>query len=317
MKGKTILITGGAGFIGTHLSALLYRDNRVRILDNFFRDAISNTELSKQPNIEIRKGDVCDRATVESAMDGVTHIVHLASIAGVDTVLKQPARTMETAILGTYNVLEEARARKKAIERLIDFSTSEVFGVYAYKVGEGNVTSLGAVGEARWTYAVSKLATEHLAHNYWKDYGTPTCSIRPFNIFGPNQIGLGAVHEFVVRAIRNEELTVHNDGDQIRSWCYVDDILQGILLCLTRKEAVGEAFNIGNPKNTLTIYHLAKEVIRAAKSSSKIVQKKWTEADVELRIPNISKARQLLGYEPEFDMESGLARTIDWYRSHM
>jgi nucleoside-diphosphate-sugar epimerase len=223
---------------------------------------------------------------------------------------------MEVALLGTYHVLEAAK-KQGQLERLIDFSTSEVFGVYAYKVSEGNATSLGAVGEARWTYAVSKLATEHLAHNYFREFNMPTCSIRPFNIFGPNQIGEGAIHHFVARAIRNEPLEVHNDGDQIRSWCYIDDIIGGIQLCLSKDEAVGEAFNIGNPQNTLTIYHLAKAVVRISGSSSKIVQKKWNREDVELRIPNIDKARQKLGYEPKFDLETGLAKTIDWYRSHL
>ena len=318
MNGKVVLLTGGAGFIGSHLTAALCEKNEVRILDNFFRDALSRTPLTRHPNVRIFKEDVCDRSAVAKAMAGVTHVVHLAAVAGVDTVLKQPVRTMEVALMGTYNVLEEARLHG-GVERLIDFSTSEVFGMYAYKVGEGNVTSLGAVGEARWTYAVSKLATEHLAHNYWKTYGLPACSIRPFNIFGPNQVGEGAVHQFVVRALKGEDLVVHNDGDQIRSWCYIDDIVQGLLLCLTvdPKNAAGQAFNIGNPRNTMTILYLAKEIVRLAGSSSRIVHVKWDQQDVELRIPNIDKARRLLGYEPQFDLESGLARTIDWYRTRL
>ena len=316
LKGKTILITGGAGFIGSHLAQRLLKDNHVRIFDNFSRNALAQTDLSHNANIEIVQGDVCNRDNVSGVMSDVTHIIHLAAIAGVDTVLKQPVKTMEVALLGTYNVLEEAR-KKRNIERLIDFSTSEVFGVYAYKVSEGNVTSLGAVGEARWTYAVAKLATEHLAHNYWREYDLPTCSIRPFNIFGPNQVGEGAVHQFVLRALRGHPLEIHNDGDQIRSWCYVDDIVEGILLCLTKPEAIGEAFNIGNPKNTVTIYHLAKEIIRIAKSSAGIVSKEWNHEDVELRIPNITKAREKLGFQPKFDLETGLALTIDWYRAHI
>lgn len=316
MKGKTVLITGGAGFIGTHLVERLCENNQVRIFDNFSRNALSNTSLSNHPNVEVIKGDVCDREQVFEVTQGATHVVHLASIAGVDTVLKQPVRTMEVALLGTYYVLEAARAQGK-IERFIDFSTSEVFGSYAYKVTEGNVTSLGAVGEARWTYAVSKLATEHLAHNFWRAYTLPTCSIRPFNIFGPNQVGEGAVHHFVTRALKGEPLEVHNEGDQIRSWCYIDDIVDGILLCLTKKEAIGEAFNIGNPRNTITIYNLAKEVIRLANSKSEIYQKEWKQEDVELRIPNIEKARTKLGFEPKFDLENGLARTINWYRTRI
>jgi nucleoside-diphosphate-sugar epimerase len=316
MKGKEILLTGGAGFIGTSLAAALCGGNRVRILDNFHRDALSRTDLAQHPNVSVLRGDVCDPAAVARAMEGVTHVVHLAAIAGVDTVLRNPVRTMEVAIEGTFNVLREAR-KQPAIERVIDFSTSEVFGVYAYKVGEGDVTALGAVGEARWTYAVSKLATEHLAHNYWKTYGLPTCSIRPFNIFGPNQVGEGAIHQFIVRALKGEPLPVHNEGDQIRSWCYIDDIVDGILLCLTRPEAIGEAFNIGNPRNTLTIHQLARTVVRLAGSASSVVHEPWPQKDVELRIPNIDKARRLLGYEPRIDLETGLARTLDWYRGRL
>ena len=313
LAGKTILMTGGAGFIGSHLTARLCGQNRIRIFDDFSRNALQHTDLGKHPNVEVIQGDVCDRASVEKAVEGATHVVHMASIAGVDTVLKKPVRTMEVALLGTYNVLEACR-KNPGIERMIDFSTSEVFGTYAYRVTEGNVTSLGAVGQARWTYAVSKLATEHLAHNYYREFKTPCCSIRPFNIFGPNQIGEGAIHHFVVRALRGDPLEVHNDGDQIRSWCYIDDIVQGIELCLVKDEAIGEAFNIGNPKNTLTIYSLAKEIIRLSGSSSKIVHREWNHVDVELRIPNIDKARERLGYHPEFDLETGLQRTLDWYK---
>ena len=141
-----------------------------------------------------------------------------------------------------------------------------MFGRYAYNVTEWDATTLGAVGEARWTYAVAKLATEHLAMNYRKQYGLPTCSIRPFNIYGPRQVGEGAVHHFIVRALKGEPLHVHNDGAQIRAWCYVDDIVDGIMLALTSDEAVGHAFNIGNPRSTLTIYSLAREIIRLSSS---------------------------------------------------
>jgi nucleoside-diphosphate-sugar epimerase len=176
------------------------------------------------------------------------------------------------------------------------------------------VTSLGAVGEARWTYAVSKLATEHLAFNYFKQYGLPTAAIRPFNIYGPMQVGEGAVHHFIVRALAQEPLQVHNDGGQIRAWCHVDDIVAGTLLVLSRPEAVGHSFNIGNPRSTVTIYNLAREVLRLSGSPSSIEFVPWPHADVELRIPNIDKSRELIGFEPEVDLEQGLLQTIDWYR---
>ncbi|MBM4320277.1 MAG: NAD-dependent epimerase/dehydratase family protein, partial [Deltaproteobacteria bacterium] len=200
------------------------------------------------------------------------------------------------------------------VERFVDFSTSEVFGRYAYKVAEGDATSLGAVGEARWTYAVSKLATEHLALSYCKQHGLPALSIRPFNIYGPRQVGEGAIHHFIVRALRNEDLKIHNDGSQIRAWCYIDDIIDGLLLCLERDEAVGQAFNIGNPRSTLTIYDLARQVLRLSSSASRLQFVPMEQTDVELRIPDIDKARTLLGFEPKVDLEEGLLRTILWYR---
>jgi len=228
-------------------------------------------------------------------------------------VLAHPVLTMEIALEGTMNVLRAA-VEAGGVRRLVDFSTSEVFGSYAFRVREADVTSLGAVGEARWTYAVSKLATEHLAHNYWKQHQLPTCSIRPFNIFGPGQVGEGAIHAFVVRALRGEPLTVHNDGDQIRSWCYIDDIIDGILLAMTRVEAIGEAFNIGNPRSTITIYQLARLIVRLAESPSQVMSVKWDFADVELRVPDVRKAEKLLGFRPKIELEEGLRRTLEWYR---
>jgi nucleoside-diphosphate-sugar epimerase len=164
---------------------------------------------------------------------------------------------------------------------------------------------------------VSKLATEHLALNYYKQYGLPALSIRPFNIYGPRQVGSGAVHHFIVRALRGDDVIVHNDGAQIRSWCYIDDIVEGILLAMSREEAVGQAFNIGNPRSTVTIHRLAKEIIRLTGSSSELKHIEWNFPDVELRVPAIDKARSLLGFEPTVDLEDGLRHTIEWYRSQL
>ena len=313
IQGKRILITGGAGFIGTALALRLYENNHVRVLDNFSRDALTGTKLATSPNVEVVRADVRDADAVNAAVKGCDIVVHMASIAGVDTVMKNPVPTMEVTLYGTSNVLQ-ACVEDGRIERFIDFSTSEVFGQHAYNVGEADVTTLGAVGEARWTYAVSKLATEHLAYNYYKQYGLQTSAVRPFNIYGPRQVGQGAIHHFIRRAIADEPLQVHNDGSQIRSWCYIDDIVEGVLMMLAQDAAVGQTFNIGNPRSTLTIYNLAREIVRLAKSSSSVESIPWNFADVELRIPNIDKARQLLGYEPRVDLEEGLLRTIEWYR---
>jgi len=315
MMGRKVLVTGGAGFIGTSLALRLVKqcDCEVVLLDNLHRNALAETPLPGHPAVRLIQGDVLDEAVVREAASGCTEVVHMAAIAGVDTVMRMPVRTMEVALMGTRNVLRAAY-ESGICRRFVDFSTSEVFGRYAYKVTEGDHHELGAVGEARWTYAVSKLATEHLALSYHRQYGFPACSIRPFNIYGPRQVGEGAVHHFIVRALAGDPLIVHNDGAQIRSWCYIDDIVDGILRVLEVPEAVGEAFNIGNPRSTLTIFNLAREVVRLTGSSSEVRLVDWPYVDVELRIPDIGKARRLLGYEPRVDLEEGLTRTIAWYR---
>jgi nucleoside-diphosphate-sugar epimerase len=313
IRGKQILLTGGGGFIGTALATRLVGENRIVVFDNGHRNSIADTPLLSNPNLRYVRGDVLDAVAVGAAMDGCSLVVHLAAIAGVDTVLKMPVHTMKVSLIGTYHVLEAAKARP-GIERVIDFSTSEVFGTYAYKVREGDLTSLGAVGEARWTYAVSKLATEHLTHNYHREFGLPALSIRPFNIYGPGQVGEGAIHRFILQALRGEEITIHNDGGQIRAWCYIDDMVDGVVRALAKPEAVGHSFNIGNTRSIVTVYHLAREIVRLADSPSKIVFVPWDKVDVELRIPDIEKARERLGFEPQVDLEEGLLRTIEWYR---
>ena len=313
LEKKRILITGGAGFIGSHLCRRFAANNEVVIFDTLRRNALQPAGIDQHPNVTLIEGDVCDREALGAAMRGCSHLVHLASIAGVDTVMRNPVPTMQISLLGTNNVLELAR-ELGGFERVVDFSTSEVFGAHAYNVSEGDVTTLGAVGEARWTYAVSKLATEHLCFNFYKQYGLPTASIRPFNIYGPMQIGEGAIHHFILRALAGEPLTIHNDGSQIRAWCYIDDIVHGTELVLSRPAAVGHVFNIGNPRSSLTIFNLAQEIVRLAESSSAIEFITWPYADVELRIPNVAKARELLGFEARIDLAEGISRTISWYR---
>lgn len=316
IEGATFVITGGAGFIGTALTRVLAPRNRIRVVDILRRNALGAAGLDTHPNVEVVKADVRDAEAMKRVVADADYVVHMASIAGVDTVLKNPVLTMEISLEGTMNVLRGVKDANRA-KRVIDFSTSEVFGQYAFRVREADVTSLGAVGEARWTYAVSKLATEHLAHCYFKQFGIPAVAVRPFNIYGPGQVGEGAVHAFVTRALRNEPITIHNDGDQIRSWCYIDDIVRGILAALEAPAAVGESFNIGNPRSTVTIHQLARMIIRLAGSSSGIGFIDWDFPDVELRVPDVKKAERLLGFRAEVDLEDGLERTIAWYRDRL
>ena len=315
IKNKKILLTGGAGFIGTRLCELLSDNNEILIYDNLNRNSIKNTNLLNKENIKLVQGDILDLSHVKSTVNEFKPniVIHLAAVAGIDTVIKNPVMTMKVNMLGTYNVLEALKDYK--IDRFIDFSTSEVFGSYAYKVDEQHTTNLAPVGEARWTYSVSKLAGEHLAHSYYKEYGLPVVTVRPFNIYGAGQVGEGAIHQFVIKAINNDQIQIHGDGDQIRSWCYIDDFVNGIMLCLNKKKAIGNSFNIGNPKGTITILMLAKLIKRIANSKSEIIYVPKNYVDVELRIPSIEKAKKILGFVPKYDLDEGLEKTIEWYRS--
>lgn len=232
IQNKKILLTGGAGFIGTKLCTLLCDNNDILIYDNLNRNSIKNTKLLYKDNVKLVKGDILNFNHLVSVIDEFNPniVIHLAAVAGIDTVIKNPVNTMKVNMIGTFNVLEAIKERK--IEKFIDFSTSEVFGSYAYKVNEQHTTNLAPVGEARWTYSISKLAGEHLTHSYYKEYGIPIVTVRPFNIYGDGQVGEGAIHQFVIRAIKNEKIQIHGDGDQIRSWCFIDDFVDGIMLCL-------------------------------------------------------------------------------------
>ncbi|HEX9581382.1 MAG TPA: NAD-dependent epimerase/dehydratase family protein [Gemmatimonadales bacterium] len=316
IRGRRVLLTGGAGFIGSRLASRLVDHNQLVIFDSGWRNSPADPDLESHRNLCSIKGDVLDASALAAAAAGCQLVVHLAGIAGVDTVLRLPVETMKVNIIGTYHALEAAR-QVPGLERFVDFSTSEVFGPYSYKASEGDATSMGAVGEARWTYAVSKLAAEHLAYSYHKAHGVPAVTVRPFNVYGPGQVGEGAIHRFIVQALKGEDLTIHNDGSQIRAWCYVDDMVDGVLAALSRPEAIGHTFNIGNPRSVLTIYQLAREVVRLTGSRSHIVFVPWVQTEVELRIPNVDKAHQLLGFEAQVDLEQGLLRTIEWYQSRL
>jgi UDP-glucose 4-epimerase len=315
LQGKRIFVTGGAGFIATTLARVLVEQNEVIALDNLHRDALTATDLADHPNFEFHQADVLDADAVTELSRGATHIVHCAAIAGVDTVIESPVRTMRVNVIGTYNVLEAAVATQDTVERLVDFSTSEIFGTHAYNVREGQVSTIGSVGEARWTYAVSKLAGEHMAHAYHDELSLPIVTVRPFNVFVPGQIGGGAIRAFIEAALAGDNLTVRGDGAQIRAWCYVDDMVDAVRLCLEHPRAVGQSFNVGNPRSAVTIFDLAQRIKRLTGCPGEIVFAPLEYVDVELRIPNVEKARDEIGFEARVELDDGLERTIAWYRA--
>ena len=223
---------------------------------------------------------------------------------------------MEVNFLGTDNLMR-AIAEPARLERFVLFSTSEIFGLNSYRADELMSASIGPVHEARWSYAVSKLACECLVHAYHKETGLPGAIVRPFNVFGPRRLGDNAMLRFIINALRGTPIEVHGKGDQIRSWCYIDDFVDGVIRTMTHADAPGGDFNLGNEKNTLTIYELAKRVKTVLGSDSPIVFKEYDFTDIDIRIPSISKARTVLGFEPVVEIEEGIERAADWYRANV
>ena len=314
IQNKKIFITGGAGFIGSTLIGRLVETNQIVAYDNLARNALQSKPWKDHKNLRLVVGDVLDYDHLAEAMAGADIVVHCAAIAGIDTVVLNPVKTMRVNMVGSANMLEAA-AKLDHCGRVVCFSTSEVFGTNAFRSSEMDKTSIGTIGEARWTYAVSKLAEEHLAIAYFQHHWRPVAVVRPFYVYGPGQVGEGALRTFVQRALKNETITINGDGTQIRAWCYVDDMVRGTLLCMEHPKAIGESFNIGNQRAVTTIYGLANTVIRVLNSKSKIEFVFKDYADVELRIPNVAKARELIGFEAEVDLDEGIRRTAESYRA--
>lgn len=315
IEGKRIVITGGAGFIGSTLAQRLAQTNEIILFDNLARNTIQYTEGGLHPNVSLLQGDVLDYPSVRSAFEGADIVVHAAAIAGIDTVLRSPVKTMEVNMIGTANVLRAA-TDAGVRDRVLEFSTSEVFGSMAYRVSEENQAVAGSAGEARWVYAVSKLAGEHLAHAYFREHHLPVVTLRPFNVYGPGQTGEGAIQIFIRKALNNEPISIYGDGTQIRAWCFIDDMVNALMLAVEKPEAVGESFNVGNARAVTTIFGLAETVCRVLGSSSEIQFKAPLSADIELRIPETRKAEKLLGFKAKVDLEEGIRRTAEWYKTN-
>lgn len=312
---KKIFITGGAGFIANAIISRLINDNSITIYDNFHRDTLTGSGYDTHRNIKIINADVLDYENVLKSMEGADIVIHAAAIAGIDTVIIRPTETMIVNMIGTANVLKAAKIHGIK-DRFVDFSTSEVFGSMAFKPTEDAETVAGSAGEARWTYAVSKLAGEHLTFAYFREFGLPVVSVRPFNVYGPGQTGEGAIQIFIKRALKNEEIHIYGDGNQIRAWCYVDDFVHCLMKCIENPVAVGESFNIGNSRAVVTTYGLAQTVCRVLDSSSEIVFKPALSAEIELRIPSVEKADRMLGFKAEIELDEGIKRTAEWFRQN-
>ena len=313
IRDKSIFITGGAGFIANEIISRLVEKNKIIIYDNFHRDTFTGSKYVDHKNISVIRGDVLDLDRLSGSMQDVDIVIHAAGIAGIDTVIAEPTKTMMVNMVGTANVLNAANNNGN-IERFIDFSTSEVFGSMAFKSTEDDATVSGSVGEARWTYAVSKLAGEHLSHAFYRQYKLPIVTVRPFNVYGPGQTGEGALLIFIRKALKNETIHIDGDGNQIRAWCYVDDFVNCLMRCLEVPEAIGESFNIGNARAVMTILGLAQTVCRVLNSKSKIVFDPPLSADIALRIPSVEKANRILGFKAKVDLDEGIIKTAEWIK---
>lgn len=312
---KKILITGGAGFICSHFIEKIINQYKIIIYDNFKRNSLKYTNLSGHKNLTVIEGDVLDSDQLEKAMQGIEIVIHAAAIAGIYSVGSNATHTMKVNLIGSYNALEAAVKNK--VKRFIDFSTSEVYGPFVYKGKETDATTLGPVGEKRWVYAVSKLATEHLAHTYFEQYGLEVVTIRPFNVYGPRQIGEGAIQQMTLKALKNEAITIYNEGTQIRSWCYVEDFIFGLEKITSLPGISGKVFNIGNPLGTVTNIELANKIKVFSGSSSKIEFKKHPGPEVEIRVPDVTNAETVLGFFPKISLDDGLKKSIEWYKAHL
>jgi len=304
------LITGGAGFLGSHLCELfLARGHEVICMDNFITGSARNVEhLFGRPGFSFVKYDVTNYIHVEGPLD---YVLHFASPASPIDYLEKPIQTLKVGSLGTHKTLGLAKDRKA---RYLIASTSEVYGdplVHPQKEDYwGNVNPVGPRG----VYDEAKRFAEAMTMAYHRFHGVETRIVRIFNTYGERmRVNDGrVVPAFISQALRNEPLTVFGDGSQTRSFCYVSDLVEGIYRLLMSDERMPT--NIGNPSE-MTVLQFAEEIKRLVGSTAPIDFRPLPEDDPKIRRPDITKAKQLLGWEPVVPLEQGLQRTIDYFRT--
>ena len=307
---KKVLVTGGAGFLGSHLcDRLVTQGHHVLCVDNYFTGSKRNIEhLLDYKNFEVIRQDICIPLYVE-----VDEIYNLACPASPQHYQLDPIQTMKTSVIGAFNMLGLAK-RTKA--RILQASTSECYGDPAVHPQPeeywGNVNPVGI----RSCYDEGKRAAETLFIDYHRVHNVKVKIIRIFNTYGPRMAeGDGrVVSNFIVQALRNEDITIYGDGLQTRSFCYVDDLLDGMMALMSSDDSVTGPVNIGNP-GEFTMLELAEKVIALTNSSSRLVHKPLPKDDPRQRKPNIDMAKTILGWEPKINLVDGLTKTIDYFRS--
>jgi nucleoside-diphosphate-sugar epimerase len=316
-----VLITGGAGFVGSHLSeALLERGDEVFILDNLSTGSIDNVvHLKANPRFHYTIDTVTNEPVLAELIDRCDIVVHLAAAVGVKLIVEQPVHTIETNVHGTEVVLKHANKKKKLV---LIASTSEVYGKSTdVPFREDADLVLGPTTKHRWAYACSKMIDEFLALAYWKERKLPVIVVRLFNTVGPRQTGQYGmvIPNFVRQALAGQPITVFGDGSQSRSFTYVGDVVKAMVALIDEPRAVGQVFNIGNG-NEITIGALAAKVKKMTSSGSEIVTIPYEKAyeagfeDMPRRVPDITRIKALVGYEPTVELDETLTRVIEYFR---
>jgi UDP-glucose 4-epimerase len=315
------LITGGAGFIGSHLAeALLARGDEVTIIDDLSTGRFENiAHLQHHPRFHFAIETITNQTVMDRLVSECDLIFHLAAAVGVELIVSRPVHVIETNIMGTEAVLRTAnRYRRKVLLA----STSEIYGKSEeVPFREDADRVLGPTTRSRWSYACSKAVDEFLALAYWKEKGLPVVIFRLFNTVGPRQTGRYGmvVPRFVQQALRGEPITVYGDGKQSRCFTDVEDVVRAIIALAEHPGAVGDVFNIGSTEE-ITIEDLAWKVKRLAESPSPIVYIPYDQAyeagfeDMRRRVPDLTKIRNLVGYEPRVPLDETLRRIIAWFR---